>query len=188
MNARALNGVAAMLWVAQLAVAVPSYATEQTRQVVETVTTPLQGCTSCPTSDALCWRSLRAGEYRDTLVDAASPRNPTGVLVDAGATYSIRVVEELAPWKDWWIASSFETGWTGVARIVERLARKRAVHPGVPMFVLLARVDESPAFLVGAGTMFSGSADGRLFLFANDWPHAYANNSGCLRVKVQLEQ
>jgi hypothetical protein len=188
MNARAVNCVAAMLSVALLAVAVPSYATDQAQQVVETVTGPLRDCTSCPTSDAVCWRSLRAGEFRDVLVDAAHPCNPTGVLVDAGATYLIRVVEELAPWKDWWIDSSFEKGWTGVARIVERLARKRAVHPGLPMFVLLAGVDESPAFLVGAGTTFSGSADGRLFFFANDWPHAYANNSGCLRVKVQREQ
>lgn len=187
MDAPALPGAAVTLWVAQLALAAPSYATEPPQEVVALESAPRQHCTPCLTPAVLGWRSLRASEHMDALVDAACPRNPTEVLVDQGGTYSIVVIEELSPWKDWWISSSFDTGWTGVARIIEPLVRKRAVHPGAPMLALLASLDESPAFLVGAGTTFSASSDGRLFLFANDWPSAYANNSGCLRVRVKRE-
>lgn len=144
----------------------------------------LKQARSCSVQSPPRWETLQPGQAIHATVDAVCRRNPTGALLVSGATYEITVGNTLEPWKDAWVGASPDTGWSGIARFVEPLVRLGAVHRDAPMYSLLGQVESETAFHVGIRRELKSSADGQLYLLANDWPSAYTNNEGCLRVRI----
>lgn len=144
----------------------------------------LKQARACSVQNSPTWERLQPGQAIQTTVDAMCRRNPTGALLAAGAKYEITVTNRLEPWKDAWVEASPDTGWSGLARFVEPLARLGAVHRDAPMYSLLGQVESGTKFHVGTRREMESAADGRLYLLANDWPSAYTNNGGCLQVRV----
>ena len=143
---------------------------------------------SCNVQSPPTWVPLQPGQAIQTTVDAVCRRNPTGALLEVGAEYEIQVTAMPEPWKDAWVEASPATGWSGMAGLVEPLARLGAVFSDAPVYALLGQVELGTVFHVGMQRKMKSAADGRLYLFANDWPIAYTNNRGCLQLRIARAQ
>lgn len=114
--------------------------------------------------------NLAQGERCDITFLTKDPHRSTGVYLQAGETYEIRV-DAAAGWYD----DQFPADPTGLAdsdaaraleRRVERFLRVR----NAPLFALIAQIegDKSEYVQIGRGRRFTPTASGQLFLFVND--------------------
>jgi hypothetical protein len=143
---------------------------------------PSQCITQPPRALAL----LPAGAPVTVRVDARCEWNPTGVILERGARYRLKVTQVLERWADGrQRASDLRSGWLYAAggSVVQRWARA----PDVPMYALVgAQGHESRSFfIVGEEAELTAVAGEELLFFANDWPGRYHNNRGCLDVEIQ---
>lgn len=124
-------------------------------------------------------KRLALNAVHDFFVDARNPCNQSGVLVEEGHRYIVKV-EMLEPWVDWFIKSSPERGWQGLARSIEPFARRHARTRQFPMYALVGAIDddESTFFLLPSNEHWLAPKAGQLTCFANDYPHKYHNNRG----------
>jgi hypothetical protein len=123
-------------------------------------------------------------------VDARCEWNPTGVILERGARYRVKVTQGEESWVDGvQRASDLQTGWPGFYARFGRIAQRWARAPDVPMYSLIgAQGHESRNFfVVGRETEFTASTGEELLFFANDWPGRYHNNRGCLDVEIQRQ-
>lgn len=114
--------------------------------------------------------------------------NPTGVLVTHGEVYDFCADGE---WTDLFVrttpdgVTTSEAPW--LARPVYRLFEGKRRAPHERWFALLGAVghDDSSAFLIGRRrNAWVAAATGELQCFANDYPHAYWNNRGTVRLTI----
>ena len=131
---------------------------------------------------------LPAGQSVRVTVDARCQWNPTGIILERGATYELKVAGRREAWTDSWQSESdLETGWTGLYRFSGGYARHWARAPRHPIYALMGAqgYEERYFFVVGEGRALKAEAGEELMFFANDWPGAYENNHGCLQVDVR---
>ena len=151
-------------------------------------------CASRPDSGYTCPTSRAGGLFADRcsptiLVDARAPDNPTGVSVSPGQLVSVELQGDFdpdIPWQDLRIRATPESGWAGLWKILEPLARYLgARHKGSPMSALTCEIGqaENEQYQAAKGP-FKARGSGELSCFANDWPGRYENNSGCIRIRV----
>jgi hypothetical protein len=131
-------------------------------------------------------KRLGVGDSEIFGIDARELWNPTECVLQSGGGYRIEVTEQLEEWRDWMIGASPQEGWLGSARVIEPLVRPFARAPRLPMYALVGAIDRDPATFFLAISIGSWQAvkDGPLECFANDWPGAYGNNRGRLRVTL----
>jgi hypothetical protein len=112
--------------------------------------------------------------------------NPTGVLLDRGATYEIAADDNT--WVDWYLASDADGRDPTLAQSIARWALRCKAGK---WFQLIGAVGESDEYVfpigkhirwtfAGQGTDFSPE----LYLFANDAWFAYFNNHGSVNVTI----
>ncbi|MGY5452779.1 phospholipase effector Tle1 domain-containing protein [Agarivorans sp. MS3-6] len=129
-----------------------------------------------------------------TRVVAHRKNNHSGVLVERGHKYRIKVLEG-PRWNDSTIKELDGEGWDRAKQhfsffknipIASMEHRKRVVADKAQWFTLCGNIDEddSKAFVIGNETIYTASDTGELCLFANDLDGFYSNNSGHLLVSV----
>ena len=120
-------------------------------------------------------------------VDAKLLWNSTGATLQKGSAYRMRVLE-CSDWRDNTIESTPYGGWGGGWKILGWLARFKARFPAAPMYALVGSIGKASDtfFLVDGDTDYVATADGELFLFANDWEGHYDNNNGRLQLEIVL--
>ena len=126
-------------------------------------------------------KHLAPGESQVFTVRATNPWNTSGIELEAGRTYDIKVVS-VSGWKDAWIATDpagFES------RFLTKFEFLRRYKPS-PWLQLLGSVgrDDRTVFPIGWGTEITPETSGELHAFANDAVGFYWNNSGELRVEI----
>lgn len=142
-------------------------------------------------------RTLAAGESSEVVVHANLLHNRSGILVEKGSGYVFTSpVVQGEVWYDASIACGPQ-GWTrdevsaGLKEVFIRFKEDDRRVPRAQWFELIGGVgtDDQELFRVlehpAGGAGYVPSASGELVFFANDLPRYYANNLGCIRVRVQ---
>jgi hypothetical protein len=149
-----------------------------------------EGPSQCVTQPPRRLALLPPGAAATVRVDARCEWNPTGVILERGARYRLKVTQVVEPWADGrQRASDLRTGWPGMYATGGRVIQRWARAPDFPMYALVgAQGNESRHFfLVGPETELTAVYGEELLFFANDWPSRYHNNHGCLDVEVRRE-
>jgi hypothetical protein len=130
---------------------------------------------------------LPAGQPVTVTVDARCEWNPTGVILERGARYNLKVTRFTEDWQDWRADSDLETGWSAMYGWGGRQLQHWARAPRFPMYALIGAQgrEERSFFVVGRETNLTAAAGEELLLFANDWPGRYNNNRGCVQLQIQ---
>ncbi len=119
---------------------------------------------------------------RGVEVKARCRWNDTRLDVVEGQTIKF---ETSGRWKDWTIecdADGYERSY------LKPFARWRRA-PGAPWFALIGAIGRnlSHTFVIGQRNSLAMPATGRLFVFANDVPWAYFNNSGLIDLSIEAQ-
>jgi uncharacterized protein (DUF2235 family) len=150
--------------------------------------------------------TLMAGHSHISTFASSDPCAPTGVQVEAGATYRLDLTRAAGePWKDQTITAPFPEGfsgfysglrwWQNLFFLAATPVRRHWTHP---WFVPIARVGQDPfeQYALPDTTNFvTPRTSGRLFVFVNDailplspfgvgWRSYYRNNLGSATVTV----
>jgi hypothetical protein len=134
-------------------------------------------------------RPLRGGECLDVGVDAAEPWNRSGILLEQGAVYDLRVESIDRPWVDGSIPATPGRGWTTWQRFAYWPLRFLARYPSRNWYTLIGAIgmDRAQFFYIGDATRYTATATGELVSFANDKADKYWNNHGHLTLRVCRE-
>lgn len=130
---------------------------------------------------------LHPGECQQFKVDSSNPWNISQISVRIGEVYRISVSEVISPWKDGWVGSTPEEGWTGLGKYLGFIVKFWARNPDLPMYALVCSEDgtENSAWAVGMGVLRRINVNrGFIACFANDWSGRYSNNHGSAIVKI----
>jgi hypothetical protein len=130
---------------------------------------------------------LHPGECQQFKVDSSNPWNISQISVRIGEEYRISVSEVISPWKDGWVGSTPEEGWTGLGKYLGFIVKFWARNPDLPMYALVCSEDgtENSAWAVGMGVLRRINVNrGFIACFANDWSGRYSNNHGSAIVKI----
>ncbi len=123
-------------------------------------------------------------------IKAESYWNASGLILEKGATYNFKVIEE-SDWKDAGKDATAE-GWivpaTGFLSAMRSLARA----PNQEYFYLMGALRGAcydgltceKQFPIGKETKFTAPADGEFCSFANDIPFMYWNNNGSITLTI----
>jgi hypothetical protein len=133
---------------------------------------------------------LRPGECQQFEVDSTNPWNVSQISVRKGEDYRISVAEVIPPWKDDWVGSTPEEGWSGLGKYLGFIVKFWARSPGLPMYALVCSEDgtEKSAWAIGMGVLRKIRVDsGSIACFANDWSGRYSNNHGSAIIKICRE-
>lgn len=105
----------------------------------------------------------------------------TGLDLRAGQTVRLTAT---GTWTDWTTPS----GPDGYDRPIMSIAKPLRRLRKAPWFALCGALDRrgDKAFLIGAEAQIIAPRDGRLFVFANDVPGFYFNNSGSIDLTVEI--
>jgi hypothetical protein len=140
-----------------------------------------------PSADGI---KLGIGESHQCEVRASTKFNWSGVLLEKDASYACQVPEG-----DTWSDDEIEcgpSGWCsnelpwyeeGVVEFAEQIRRKQ----DSPWFALIGALDDEDDNLIHIGNEaapFVASKAADLYLFANDMPTKYRNNTGSLKVTI----
>ena len=121
-------------------------------------------------------------------VDARCEWNPSGVILQRGARYRIKVTQVLEPWGDsWGGGSDLDGGSSGAFSFSGGFARYWARAPEQPMYALIGAQgrEKRTFFVVGGEREFTADSGDELLFFANDWPGKYDDNLGCVELQVE---
>ena len=151
---------------------------------------PRKDVAQCITQPPRALALLPAGAPVTVRVDAHCEWNPTGVILERGARYHLRVTQVVEDWADsWQRASDLRSGWPGMYARLGRVVQRWSRSPDHPMYALMgAQGHESRTFfVVGPEADLTAATGEELLFFANDWPGRYHNNHGCLEVEIQRQ-
>ena len=127
-------------------------------------------------------RKLEKGESVTAVVRAADYWNPTGIEVGYLEAYAVEAEGE---WDDWGRRSDADGQ---VGNLLQELFQAAKRCPDAQWLQLIGSVGASDERLVPLGTFARWTSraleSGELFLFANDAPGFYWNNSGELKVTI----
>ena len=119
------------------------------------------------------------------IIDSRQYWNPTGISLEQGKRYAFEAQGE---WLDASIrcdADGWTPQWNPVLMMLTEFAKR---EKGQPLFKLMGAVEKKRPYLVlGTKGSFVAPATGELFCFANDVPGYYANNSGSVKLQIQLD-
>ena len=130
---------------------------------------------------------LAGGAPMTVTVDARCEWNPTGVILERGARYNLKVTRLREDWEDWQTPADLETGWPQRYAWSARHMQPWARAPRLPMYALIGAQgrEERTFFVVGRETTLTAARGEELLFFANDWPGRYDNNHGCVELQIQ---
>jgi hypothetical protein len=122
---------------------------------------------------------LVPGEHATATIKAREKWNLTGILLEAGATYEFSAT---STWKDWYRTA----GPSGYDSAAQTLFEKMRRYKDADWFALIGALDrdDSTAFVIGDGCVYSPTRDGQLCCYANDVYAMYWNNSGSVDLTV----
>jgi hypothetical protein len=126
--------------------------------------------------------SLKPGESKSFVVDAAKLWNPSGIALKAGSIYDVKV-EGDQTWKDWYIAAGPD-GYTRETLRPWEFLRRVPDQNWFKFTGTIGRDEKSPIPIGKALTNFSPNKSGELVCFANDIAWMYWNNRGSISVTV----
>ena len=131
---------------------------------------------------------LEIGDEKRVIVNSRAKFNDSGVDLVAGSVYRIASVPG-ARWKDLHLSRD-ANGWKSedikfFSRFVRSLEKNRRL-PSAHWFEMVGAYGKSDRnlFRIGTQVMFQAAENSRLFLFANDLPSMYWNNSGSIETIV----
>lgn len=111
----------------------------------------------------------------------------SGIRVEKGLVYTVKITSTETPWKD----ASYDAGPEGILKKPSSMmsifgSQKRL--PSAQYFHLLGSIGKasSKPFLVKDGIPFTAHETGELFLFVNDVPGFYGNNTGKSELRIML--
>lgn len=145
---------------------------------------------STPESGFIC---LAAGQIEEFFFETSMYRMYTGLLLEKGHSYRIRV-EKASGWFD----AEFKATPDGLMDPEHlpgfmKKAREFSRLPNTEIFTLLGEnQEEEKPFRIGAETTYDCTRDGELVLYVNDvslWPFRdffYLNNKGAARILVEM--
>jgi hypothetical protein len=115
-----------------------------------------------------------------TVIDSRFKWNDTKVDVVGGLSYSYKAN---GTWKDWTI----ECDANGYSRFYLDLFSFLKRTPSARWFQLVASVDKQPThtIVLGISGRFVAPTTGRLWVYANDAPFAYGNNTGSIDLIIK---
>lgn len=180
-NACTLAAVAAMLAAGGCAT------TEVPAAYVESCHPVDQPRRTCIQSAPLSAKALSVSGEKKARIDAQCRWNRSGVLLQPGASYELKVTAMIEAWRDKTVDADVATGWTGSLSWLGAIAQRWARDTSAPMYALVGAQGQRPETFVAVGKSYrlrASTAD-ELLLFANDWPSRYQNNHGCLELTIK---
>jgi hypothetical protein len=118
-------------------------------------------------------------------IDSREYWNPTGIILEQGKRYAFEAQGE---WHDAAVrcdADGWTPRWNRVLMMLTDFAKRES---GQPLFKLMGAVEKKrPYIVLGTKGSFVAPVTGELFCFANDVPGYYANNSGSVKLQIQLD-
>lgn len=131
--------------------------------------------------------ALSVGGEKKARIDAQCRWNRSGVLLQPGASYDLKVTATIEAWRDKTTDADVATGWTGSVSWLGTVAQWWARDASAPMYALVGAHGRRPEtfFLAGKNYRLRALMVDELLLFANDWPSHYQNNHGCLELTIK---
>jgi hypothetical protein len=143
------------------------------------------GCSAKPLALNPPSRYLHVGQSTTCLVSAQRLCNNTLLLVRAGENYRFKV-NPPNNWSDWGKPSSAD-GYGST--FFQKPWEHGRVIPSANWFALCGEISQNDRFVIGSGPHdYLCRSTGPLFLFANDHPLFYWNNSGQISVSIMRKE
>jgi hypothetical protein len=108
-----------------------------------------------------------------------------GFPLDPANHYRLTVLSTSVPWSDGGVPATPESGWTGWRSTLAPAVKQLAVCPRARMYQAVCAPSGAADHCNGAdGATFQPDRIGAAQCFVNDWAGHYANNAGCVAVRL----